>query len=123
MPLSVRELTGNMLPSGMRRSKVIVRARCGEDNPVDEESGKDWKGGDAPEWTEENEPTLLVPRWGGDEGVLVISVYVCGKRGKSATYIGGSCAHRFLSRRCSCGHAKTSVGLTLFLSLFPVFFR
>jgi hypothetical protein len=90
MPHSLRKLTASFVPSGMRRAKCVVKARCGEDNPVEQVSAKDAKGGEAPEWMEDDdERTILVPRWGGDEGVLVIAVAVAGKNGRD-TFIGGA---------------------------------
>lgn len=93
---NVRELTGKLLPSGMRRTKCFVRAQCGEDNPAKQETGPDFKGGDAPEWTETaaDKAKMFCPRWGGDEGVLVLAVYLTNKKGNH-TFLGGACAHLF----------------------------
>ena len=88
--LTVREITGFLLPSGMRRSaKVVIKAKCGEENPVWASTLPDRKGGENPEWSEEDDALMYVPRWGGDGGILVIGVYLFGKNGRD-TFLGGA---------------------------------
>lgn len=91
MGLSVREISGMLLPSGLRRTtKVVVKAKCGVSNPLHATSGLDDKGGDEPVWKHPEEAMMVVPRWGGDEDILVIETYEFGKNGRDV-WLGGAC--------------------------------
>ena len=105
MVLSVRELTGFLLPSGMRRSaKTIVKAKCGAGNPLNAQTRPDSKGGANPVWKDPEDAQMSVPRWAGDDGTLVLEVYEFGKNGRD-TWLGGA---RYVCRLC----ARPSIALT-----------
>lgn len=92
MGYSVRELTGFLLPSGIRRTaKVVAKARMGVDNPVTDQSEPDQKGGANPEWRDPEQARMTLPRWGKDEDTLVIELWECSKGGRY-TWLGGACS-------------------------------
>ena len=109
MVLTVRELTGFLLPSGMRRSaRSLVKARCGVSNPLSTQTLPDSRGGANPEWKVAEDALMQVPRWAGDEGKLVLEVYEFGKNGRN-TWLGGA---RCVCRCCACPSTALTIVCT-----------
>ncbi len=90
MGFSVREVTGFLLPSGMRRTtKIVAKARMGVDNPDWEQTLPDRRGGANPEW---EDALMQLPRWGKDEDTLVLELWEFKRKSGQYTWLGGACS-------------------------------